>query len=674
MASTRRDRPKVGSDKDVVVLIAIAVAIPVSFVLPAAYHLGGGAQEGWNPLALAIGVLMGNRDWSLAATLWLIGLLATTAAVAGGIWWAIHTTGRGGAGRTVSPAERRVDALAASMTHPREVPETDRKRQSSATARLAPAIDPTHPGHRGIVMGRTVIGDRELRMPWEWVAVAIAGARMGKSAALAIPAACYAPGALIATSNKKDLYTHSLYLRRQKGRVWLFDLQGVTTGNPQQRAAFWFNPLRPVVDLPSAKVVGDYFVSAATDEGSKVDSYFDGNARDLFGAYILAASLVGGDIRHVVEWLTNTQSQVPVAVLREYGYPDLAATMLGKQQVNAKQRDGFYDMARRFLAPLDEPRFAEAVLPPERIRVVVDADGGVVTARGATVHDLPEFDAGEFVRTTDTVYAMSMEGPGSASALAMALIGAVLDAAQHHGAAQPSGRLPIPLVAVLDEAANVCRLQQLPDWYSHFGSRGIIPITILQSPSQGKAVWGETKFNAMLDACNLIWYGGNVSDDQFITALSNSIGDHHTATESRSRGAGVLGGSSQSTVSQSWQKEKIFEPADLKALAPTRAIVQIAGSKPLLVRKVYWSQTVFSDDIHRSLAEFQTGTDRPRPRPRPARPDPRPFPVDEDDPWPVFDEDDWPLPNNPPPVSAPTAGSPPSRVDDLFDSEFFGKE
>jgi len=159
---------------------------------------------------------------------------------------------------------------------------------------------------------------------------------MGKSASFAIPAICHAPGAALVASNRGDVYSHTVGIRRESGRVWVFDLQGVTTGDRHQRATFWFNPLRNVTDLPSAAAVCGYFISAATDADSRVDAYFDGNARDLFASYMLAAALAGGDIRHVVEWLTNTQSQIAPAVLDQYGYPELARTMRGKQAVNAK--------------------------------------------------------------------------------------------------------------------------------------------------------------------------------------------------------------------------------------------------------------------------------------------------------------------------------------------------
>ena len=47
------------------------------------------------------------------------------------------------------------------------------------------------------------------------------------------------------------------------------------------------------------------------------------------------------------------------------------------------------------------------------------------------------------------------------------------------------------MVGVLDEAANVCRWRELPNLYSHYGSRGIVLMTILQSWSQGVEVWGR---------------------------------------------------------------------------------------------------------------------------------------------------------------------------------------
>ena len=72
-----------------------------------------------------------------------------------------------------------------------------------------------------------------------------------------------------------------------------------------------------------------------------------------------------------------------------------------------------------------------------------------------------------------------------------ALTMAVCEAGEHVASRRRRGRLPIPIVVVLDEAANVCKDEALPNKISHYGSRGIVIMIILQSYTQGAAVWGD---------------------------------------------------------------------------------------------------------------------------------------------------------------------------------------
>lgn len=60
-----------------------------------------------------------------------------------------------------------------------------------------------------------------------------------------------------------------------------------------------------------------------------------------------------------------------------------------------------------------------------------------------------------------------------------ALTVAITETAEECSQAQPGGRLPVSMLLALDEAANICRWSELPNLYSHFGSRGIVPITTL---------------------------------------------------------------------------------------------------------------------------------------------------------------------------------------------------
>ncbi len=157
-----------------------------------------------------------------------------------------------------------------------------------------------------------------------------------------------------------------------------------------------------------------------------------------------------------------------------------------------------------------------------------------------------------FAAGTDTLYALSMEGPESASALSTALIGQVFDAASRLAGTLPGRRLGTPLTVVLDEAANVCKLAELPNLYSHFGSRGIVVMTILQSAVQGYEVWGENGLRKLWSAANLKIYGGGVADEPWLRELSNLIGVHDVSRCPKAPvGAGRLG-HSPGPVNRSW--------------------------------------------------------------------------------------------------------------------------
>src|SRR5262249_19777969 len=87
------------------------------------------------------------------------------------------------------------------------------------------------PAHAGLALGRLMRpGGRPGAMvyaTWEDTVVAFMAPRTGKTTAQAIPFVLSAPGAVIATSNKADLWAATAALRATatSGRVWLFDPQ-----------------------------------------------------------------------------------------------------------------------------------------------------------------------------------------------------------------------------------------------------------------------------------------------------------------------------------------------------------------------------------------------------------------------------------------------------------------
>ena len=80
--------------------------------------------------------------------------------------------------------------------------------------------------------------------------------------------------------------------------------------------------------------------------------------------------------------------------------------------------------------------------------------------------------------------------------------------------------------AVLDEAANICPIRNLPDLYSYFGSMRIQVLSFLQSYQQGVHIWGRAGMDKLWSAATVKLIGAGVHDPAFCEDLSRLIGDH----------------------------------------------------------------------------------------------------------------------------------------------------
>jgi type IV secretory pathway TraG/TraD family ATPase VirD4 len=115
-----------------------------------------------------------------------------------------------------------------------------------------------------------------------------------------------------------------------------------------------------------------------------------------------------------------------------------------------------------------------------------------------------EFDARAFAESRQTLYLLSkgIRGGTTAASLVAALTNEVRVAAERASECH-SGRLDPPMLLVLDEVANICRIADLPEQYSHLGSRSIVPIAILQSYAQGERVWGRAGMRELWGAASI---------------------------------------------------------------------------------------------------------------------------------------------------------------------------
>ncbi|MEV0027909.1 TraM recognition domain-containing protein [Nocardia sp. NPDC050793] len=601
MISTRetRRRTKGGLGEETTLLLLALAVIVVALMAWAALSVGSwwaGQPVIAHPVRALLAVVSGQQRWPWQSSVLLVAFLLAAAAVAVAGWRALS-------------AGSELDAAARTMQRPGRIRMARARDNAAANQRLLRDASPAIQAMKGPPLGRTVIGGVELFVPTELGVTIAAGTRTGKTMAWAIPAVLAAWGPCLATSNKPDLYRHTAFGREQRGRVWLCDLQAVTGG---VECGFWVNLLAQVSSLPAARKLAGFFVSAASGSASqaanaKVDSYFDGGAQELLALYMFAAARAEGDLLHVAEWLGRDQDQTPALILRSYGHSRSAERILESQALYARQRDGLYDMARRYLNVLTDEGYAQLVTPPQRQKLQVqekpdkDAAGKtrlvvVKTAQDPT-HSLPEFIPRQFVTSTDTLYALSMAGPDGATPLTSALVGQILEAGLETARARPDGRLAVPLLGVLDEAANCARIAELPSYYTYAGGCGIILMTILQVLEQGEDLWGASGLKTMR-AQSIEVYGGGIAATDYLEHWAAMTGPHDVAERSRSHGAqGVQ-------RSLSWRVEPILDVSLLAALPKDRALVRLPNHGPVVVRKIWWQDTEYAPLILKSLARF----------------------------------------------------------------------
>lgn len=564
-ATNRRNQNRLeGSTVAMIVALSLAVAALGSVwvaVTVGSKIDGVNPTLGSDPFAIFFDVLAGRVTWPVSATWILVAtvivlvLLVVVVSIA------------------VLRARRRrsaVDGAATYMGKGRDL------RSLSATGARQSAKRLGVADWLGVPVGITVVGRQKLYGSPEDMHVDIWGPRTGKTTSRAIPAILSAPGAVLTTSNKRDVLDATRDVRAIKGQVWTFDPQGVALEQP----TWWWNPLSYVTDDVKAAKLAAHFASGSRAGDMRADPYFDNAGQDLLAGFLLAAALDDLPITKAFTWTTTPGDETPVDILRQHGYEQMADAVDGQVNGEPRRRDSVYGTAAQMASCLKIRAIAQWVTP----------------VGGMTGDRRPQFDPHAFVASSDTLYSLSKEGKGTAGPLVTALTAATVEAAEELATRQPGGRLATPLLGVLDEAANVCRWHDLPDLYSHYGSRGIVLMTILQSWSQGVQVWGRDGMRKLWSAANIAVYGGGVKEPEFLNELSQMVGDYDKHTRSVSVGRG------NRSTSHQVQRERTLDVADLGALPRGRAVVFASGAPATLVETVPWMRGPQADAVRASIA------------------------------------------------------------------------
>ncbi|AZM57743.1 type VI secretion protein [Streptomyces sp. WAC 01529] len=222
-----------------------------------------------------------------------------------------------------------------------------------------------------------------------------------------------------------------------------------------QRAAALLAPIRP---------------------SAKLDAAVADTAETLLRSFLHAAAVGERPMKHVHRWSQGTQVQEAVRILRTH--PEAAPGAAGELEATLtaypERRDVAQELTARALSALFTVHVRESCTPNRTDALTLDSfvhEGGTLFVVGEAIED-PK----------------SRQGPG-AMPLLTALASSVVEHGRRMAERSSSGRLDPPMTLVLDDAAAVAPLPQLPDLLTTGADRGMPTLALLRSREQARTRW-----------------------------------------------------------------------------------------------------------------------------------------------------------------------------------------
>lgn len=419
-----------------------------------------------------------------------------------------------------------------------------------------------------------------VRLRGEDSALVIAPARAGKTSRLAVGRILDAPGAVLATSTKADLVALTAHARPAPARSHVFD---------PDRLLDWPSPCRWNIvagchDVREALTRARAMVAARPLHTDRHANFFEGASETVLRCLLHAAALEQLTMRDALGWARDFTDETPYDILRTH--PGAAP--------------GWLDDLRKF-ARAGAPETIASTAMSLALVLNALADERVLDLLCPTDGDGLDIEA--FIATgTDTLYLISEGTAGISTApLVTAFASAVVTAARRHSQTRPAGRLNPPLTLVLDEAANVAPLPDLPLLMADGGGRGITTWTFVQSFGQIRARWDRHGADTIWGASSAKLLLGGCTEADDLERVSRVIGDRWASRQSHTSRRGLLPGADSST-STSRERERIQPVQDIARLPAGTALLLYRALPPALVHLPAWWQRADAPAIRASQA------------------------------------------------------------------------
>jgi type IV secretion system protein VirD4 len=409
---------------------------------------------------------------------------------------------------------------------------------------------------RGTGSGRLVVGTRrgrKLAVESRHSLLVVGPTQTGKTTGLAIPAILEWPGPVVATSVKGDLVRDSIGWRSRLGDVHVYDPSGTTTyhrsrWSPLAGCTTWAGAGRAAYDLAMAG-------KAAVGTGMNLADFWFGGAAKALAPYLFAAAASGRTIDDVARWIDREERDEVLSLLTPR-QPDAALAHQATFRREDRARSSLFQVMQQILSVYLDPVVAASA---ERHEIDMDEllDGGAHTLYvTAPIHDQARFRP-----------------------LFAAVIRQVLTAAFERASDTP---LAAPLLLVLDEAANIAPVEDLPTVASTAAAMGLQLVTVFQDVAQIKGRYGESAGTVVNNHRAKLFLPG-ISDLDTLDLTSRLVGEHETARDSVTKD--ITGRRSNTTASH-WRR--LLPPELVRQLNDGEGVLLYGNLPSIRVRLRPW--------------------------------------------------------------------------------------